>query len=100
MTDQLSLFDQPALLPDLPGCIQGVVGKRPAAHGRHEWDLQCQRCYDIEKLKHLVTMSYQFPPCTEQTFGERTRICPPCHQEICTGHSSCNGLPGMRGHHD
>ena len=100
MTDQPSLFDQPELLPTLPGRIQGIVGKRDTEDGRYAWDLQCQRCFAVETPKHLIIMRFKFPACTEQTYGQRTRICPDCHQEICTGHSSCRGMPGMRGHHD
>jgi len=96
VTVQDSLFDQPQLLPNIPGCIQGVVGKRTTADGKYEWDVQCQRCYDIETPRHLIMMTYQFPACQEP----RRRLCPSCHQNICDGNDKCRGMSGMRGHYD
>lgn len=91
---QPALFGE--LLPALEGCIEGIVGKRPAAHGRHEWDLQCQHCYSIETVFPLVIMTYQFPHCQDP----RRRLCPDCHKQLCDGTRRCRGMPGMRGHYD
>lgn len=95
MTDQPTLFDQPELLPTLPGMIQGVVGVREGAgkRGRNEYDLQCQDCLNVETVDYLVLMRYQFPRC--QT--PRRRLCPDCHKKVCDGYGRCRGLPGMPG---
>lgn len=85
------------LLPTLPGKTQGIVGMRETENGKHKYDLQCQKCGDIETPKILVMMKFKFPPCTQTGFetSTRQRLCPPCHQEICEGKGPCKGMPGM-----
>ena len=95
---QPSLFDQPELLPALPGMVQGVVGMREGAgkRGRNEYDLQCQDCLSVETVDYLVLMRYQFPRCQ----APRRRLCPDCNKKVCDGrYSACKGMPGMGGHH-
>ena len=101
MSNQPSLFDEPELLPALPGMIQGIVGVRKLPDGaptwgRNEYTLQCQDCLSVESVDYLVLMRYQFPPCQ----SPRRRLCPDCHKKVCDGrHSACKGMPGMGGHH-
>lgn len=95
---QPSLFDQPGLLPTLPGMVQGIVAMREGAgrRGRNEYDLQCQDCLEIETTDYLVLMSYQFPRCQRR----EKRLCPDCHKKVCDGKTSaCHGMPGMKGHY-
>jgi|SRR5690625_1148306 len=101
MSKQPTLFDEPELLPDLPGMIQGVVGVKKLPDGaptwgRNEYTLQCQDCYETEAVSPLAAMRFQFPHCQEP----RRRLCPDCHKQICDGTRRCRGMPGMRGHHD
>lgn len=96
MTDQPSLFDQPELLPTLPGMAQGIVAIRTVSDGKHEYDLQCQDCGAIETPDIFVLMTFKFPPCQEP----RRRLCPECHKKICDGLGRCRGLPGMRWFYD
>lgn len=70
---QPTLF--PDLLPALPGCTVGVVGKRERDGQRTEWDLQCQTCGAIETTSMLVLMKTHFHPC-----APRHRTCPDCHK--------------------
>lgn len=65
----------PTLLPTLPGCVTGIVGRREQEGKRTEWDLQCQECGAIETTNMLVLMKTLFHPC-----APRTRTCPDCHK--------------------
>ena len=93
---QPSLFDQPELLPTLPGKAQGIVAMRPLGEGKYEYDLQCQDCGGIETPDILVLMRFKFPPCQ----SPRRRLCPDCHKQLCDGYGRCRGLPGMPGFYD
>lgn len=66
-----------ALLPDLPGKIQGIVGRETNEQGREVYVLQCQECGGLERPWPLVTMSFKFCPVHDKARGH-DRLCPPC----------------------
>lgn len=73
-------------LPDLPGCIDGIVGKRTEGK-RDIYTLQCWDCLATEEPVPLVTMTFKFI----RTFNGEPyrRRCPGCtekHRAICDNH--------------
>lgn len=77
MSEQRTLVVE--LLPALPGCTVGIVGKRWIEDDRGEhvvWDLQCQTCGAIESTSLLIQMRTKFHSC-----APRHRTCQPCHEQ-------------------
>lgn len=73
-------------LPNLPGCIDGVVGWRKEGQ-RTIYTLQCWDCGELEEPIPLVTMKFKFI----KTYGDEPnrRRCPECtekHRAICDNH--------------
>lgn len=76
----------PERLPDLPGCIDGIVGKREE-NGKDIYTLQCWDCLALEEPIPLITMKFKFM----RTYGDEPhrRRCPECtekHRAICNNH--------------
>lgn len=74
-------------LPDLPGCVRGIVAVRPGPRGRNLYTLQCENCYETEEPANLVLMTFKF---RNRHHGDNPRLCPPCRRAatnacICAG---------------
>ena len=73
-------IDQPGrLLPTLPGKVRGIVGM-DASGRRTAWDIQCERCFTVERVTLLVLMRTKFHP--RSTPSSNPRLCLPCRIEV------------------
>ncbi|NKG21074.1 hypothetical protein [Paeniglutamicibacter terrestris] len=77
---QLDVLDAlpPERLPDLPGCVRGIVGMTTNAKGRNVYTLQCEECLALETPTHLVLMKTHF----HSRGDDRRRLCPDCRVHL------------------
>ncbi|PRA13334.1 hypothetical protein CQ010_01420 [Arthrobacter sp. MYb211] len=69
-------------LPDLPGCVRGIVAEEPHPDPRRckLYTLQCERCYATEKPPALILMKFKFG---HPRSADNPRLCPACYA-ACT----------------
>lgn len=82
-------------LPDLPGMVRGIVGKREE-NGWNVYTLQCERCFITEEPPNLVLMTIHFHAKSDP--DKNPRLCVDCRLAVYAGCGcdSCREDAGWR----